>query len=60
MENTLPTERMSELRFRELAELCAECGICKIETAHGLCEPCWQKKEIEKMQAQWREWGIAA
>jgi hypothetical protein len=55
----LPTERISERRFREIAQLCIECGRCPAEE-EGLCAFHAQKREIAAMEKQWGSWGIAA
>lgn len=56
----LLTDRISEQRFRELAGLCQECGEARAEPERTLCEVCRRVHELEVMEAQWREWGIAA
>lgn len=60
MEITLITDEISELRFREIAGLCVECGKHWSQPDRKICELCQQAQQSEAMQRRWANWGIAA
>lgn len=56
-ETKLPTERMGEHRFRELAGLCLKCGKCARENDCTLCDICLRAKVRRQFEQDWQEHG---
>ena len=51
--------QISEFELRQLARLCAACGVAR-QYDWSLCEECFKVRNIAAMERQWAKWGIAA